>query len=444
MNRSAKKKAVTKAVRAEARAAEKLLKQVHKFAEPAFKEKKSAAAIAAYLAERGFEVEFPWRRIPTAFRAVRGGGRPAIGILGEYDALPNCGKQEGTWGHGCGHDLLGVAAAAGAVAAAEVLAAGRGRRKRRGKVIYYGCPAEETLAGKSYMARDGAFRDMDACLCWHPGGANKVRATGGAALDSLVFEFFGKTAHGASAHAGRSALDGVMLTDVAANYLREHVPENVRMHMVVRDGGDAPNVVPAYAKAWYYVRGKSREQVDELRERLIRCARGAALATETRMKWRRIAACYHRCENEAMEKVVAENLRLFGGPRATPADRRRAKRRGTKGEFVSGIDEDRGAQGRGSTDEDNVSWLAPLGGFAIACVSRGTTGHHRQYEAQTALPFAVRGMLQAAKVFAGCAADLVTEGRKLAAAKREFRRKTRDFTYDPLLTKNQKVPIDPP
>ncbi|MHC4914537.1 MAG: amidohydrolase [Planctomycetota bacterium] len=441
MNPKAKRKAVNRAVRVQARAAERLLKQVHGFAEPAFRETGSAAAIAAYLAERGFRVEFPWRKIPTAFRAVRGTGRLAIGILGEYDALPNCGKQEGTWGHGCGHDLLGVAAAAGAVAAAELLSR---RRRGGGKIVYYGCPAEETLAGKGYMARDGAFRDIDACLCWHPGGKNRVRATGGSALDSLVFEFFGKTAHGAASHRGRSALDGVMLMDVAANYLREHVPENVRMHMVVRDGGDAPNVVPAYAKAWYYVRGKSREQVDEIRERLVKCARGAATATDTRVKWKRIAAVYERCENEAMEKLVGENLGLFGGPRATPADRRRVRRLKVGKEFSSGIDEERDKQGRGSTDEDNVSWLTPLGGFAITCVAAGTTGHHRDYAAQTALPFAVRAMLQAAKVFAGCAIDLVVDKRRLGAAKREFRKKTKGFRYDPLLKKTQRVPIDPP
>ena len=441
MNDGEKRKAVAKAVRAEARAADKLLKEVHELAEPAFRETRSAAAIADYLAERGFRMEFPWKKIPTAFRATRGRGRPAIGILGEYDALPNCGPEQGALGHGCGHDLLGVAAAAGAVAAAEMLST---RRGRSGKVIYYGCPAEETLAGKGFMARDGAFRDIDACLCWHPGGKNQVRATGGAALDSLVFEFFGKTSHGASAEKGRSALDGVMLTDVAANYLREHIPENTRIHMVVREGGDAPNVVPAYARAWYYVRGKSRAEVDEIRERLIKCARGAALATDTKMKWQRIAACYHRCENEAMENVVAENLKLFGGPKATPADKRRAKRLKLKGEFAGGVESKRDAQGRGSTDEDNVSWLAPLGGFGIACVARGTSSHHRDYDAQTTLPFAVRGMLQAAKVFAGCVLDLVTDSRKLGAAKREFRKRTRGFRYDPLLNKAQKVPIDPP
>ena len=150
------------------------------------------------------------------------------------------------------------------------------------------------------MARDGAFRDLDAVLAWHPGSGSGVNNYGGSSLDSLVYEFFGKTSHGASAHNGRSALDGVMLMDVAANYLREHVPENVRIHCVIRDGGDAPNVVPAYAKVWYYVRGKGRAQVDEVRERLTACAEGAARATDTGMKWRRITAVYPRLPNAGL------------------------------------------------------------------------------------------------------------------------------------------------
>jgi len=442
VRKSVKKTLVSRAVAAESRAAGKLLKRIHKLAEPAFKEHESARLLAEYLADRGFQVEFPFRKIPTAFRAAWGGGRPRAGMLGEYDALPDCGKHERAWGHGCGHDLLGVGAAVGAAAAAKVLSRRRGRTP--GRVVFYGCPAEETLAGKGYMARDGAFRDVDACLAWHPGGKTRANNLGGSALDSLVFEFFGKTAHGASAHAGRSALDGVMLTDVAANYLREHVPENVRLHMVIRDGGDAPNVVPGYARAWYYVRAKDRAQVDEVRERLTACARGAALATGTRMRWRRIAAVYSRLANDAMTDVVRGNLELFGAPRATAADRRRAKRRGSKGEFARGVAPDAETQGRGSTDEDNVSWLVPLGRFTVACVPKGTTGHHRDWSAQGGLPFAQRGCLQAAKIFAGCALDLILDKAALRRARAEFRRRTRGFTYDPLLTRSQKVPIDPP
>lgn len=440
MTARTKKARVDRVVRAEAKRAGELALQIHGWAEPAFKEVKSSRAIADYLASHGFKVAFPFKNIPTAFRATWGSGRPAIGMLGEYDALPNCGAKAGMWGHGCGHNLLGTAPAVGAVAAKRVLEdAGL-----KGKVVYYGCPAEETLAGKVYMARDGAFRDIDACLAWHPSASSGVNNTGGSALDSVVYEFFGRTAHGASAHNGRSALDGVMLTDIAANYLREHVPENVRIHSVIRDGGDAPNVVPAYAKIWYYVRGKDRAQVDEVRDRLTACARGAAQATGTEMKWRRITAIYPRLPNDAMFEAIRKNLELFGPPRPTAADKKRLKELGLKDEFDTSVEKKSGAQGRGSTDEDSVSWLAPLGRFQVACYAKGTPGHHRDLAAQVALPFAGRALLQAAKVFAGTALDLCEKPDVMRKVQAEFRKRTKGFTYDPLVRKTQKVPVDPP
>ncbi|MFW6159118.1 MAG: amidohydrolase, partial [Planctomycetota bacterium] len=247
-----KRKLVKKAVRPERRKAKALAGRIWELAEPAFKEHESARLLADYLADRGFDVSFPFESVPTALKAVKGTGRPVVGMLGEYDALPDCGEEPGTWGHACGHNLLGVGAAVGAVAAAKLL----DETDTRGRVVYWGCPAEEALAGKAYMAREGAFRRMDACLCWHPSGGTRVKAAGGSALDSLLFEFHGKTAHGAYAHGGRSALDAAILMDVAVNYLREHVPENVRIHCVIRDGGNAPNVVPEYARIWYYVRAR--------------------------------------------------------------------------------------------------------------------------------------------------------------------------------------------
>ncbi len=328
----------------------------------------------------------------------------------------------------------------GAVAAKKILY----KTGTKGKIIYYGCPAEETLAGKVYMARDGAFRGLDACLAWHPGNSSGVSNFGGSSLDSLVYEFFGRTAHGASAHKGRSALDGVMLTDIAANYLREHVPENVRIHCVIRNGGDAPNVVPAYAKVWYFVRGKDRKQVDDVRERLTACARGAAQATDTEMKWHRITAVYPRLPNDAMCGAVRANLELFGPPRPTQDDKKRARNLGLKGEFNTTIAKGSGSQGRGSTDEDNVSWLAPLGRFQIVCYAKGTPGHHRDLAAQAAMPFAERAMLQTAKVFTGSALDLCQKPDLIRKARAEFRKRTKGFTYDPLVLKRQKVPVDPP
>jgi aminobenzoyl-glutamate utilization protein B len=294
------------------------------------------------------------------------------------------------------------------------------------------------------MARDGAFCDLDAVLAWHPGSSSGVNNYGGSSVDSLVYEFFGKTAHGASAHMGRSALDGVMLMDVAANYLREHVPENVRIHCVIRDGGDAPNVVPGRAKVWYYVRGKDRAEVDEMRERLTNCARGAALATDTEMKWHRITAVYPRLPNDTMCEAVRRNLELFGPPRVTKADRARVKELGYEGKFDTTVEKGDGEQGRGSTDEDNVSWLAPLGRFQMVCYTQDTPGHHRDMAAQAVMPFAERSILQTAKVFAGSAIDLCQDKKLMQKARSEFGKRTRGFTYDPLIPKRQKVPIDPP
>ncbi len=311
-------------------------------------------------------------------------------------------------------------------------------------MIYYGCPAEETLAGKVYMARDGAFRDMDAVLAWHPGTTTGVNNYGGSSLDSLVFEFFGRTAHAASAHTGRSALDGVMLMDVAANYLREHVPENVRIHCVIRDGGDAPNVVPAKAKVWYFVRGKDRAQVNEIRKRLILCAQGAATATETEMTWNRITAVYPRLPNSIMCDAVAENVTLFGAPRASKSDKDAVAKMGYKKGFNGTVSAGHGTQSRGSSDEDNVSWLAPMGRFTVVCYALGTPGHHRDMAAQAVLPFADRAIFQAAKIFAGSALDLFQKPNLLAQVKSEFKGKTKGFKYDPLIPKRQKVPLDPP
>ena len=438
MTGTRKKELVRKAVKADAAGARKLAGRIWELAEPPLQEFESSQLLADFLGERGFDVEFPFACLPTAFRATAGRGGPAIGMLGEYDALPDCGLKAGTYGHGCGHNLLGVGGALGALAAARVLAA----EERAGRVVFWGCPAEEELTGKVYMAREGAFRELDACLAWHPGTHTSASPMGGAAMDSLVYEFFGRTAHAAVAEGGRSALDAVMLMDVAANYLREHIPDNVRVHCVVREGGGAPNVVPAHARIWYYVRGKDRKQVDEIVPRLTLCARGAATATETRMKVRRLAGVYDRLPNAPLASLVQENLELFGAPRATRADRDRIKDRLPQVEFESGVRKEMPeTPSKGSTDDCNVSWLTPLGAFRMACVAKGTRGHHRDYTFQTNLPFAYRGMQRTAEVMAGTAWDLATRPAVLGEVRAEFEKATKGFTYDPLVPKCQRPPI---
>jgi len=269
-----------------------------------------------------------------------------------------------------------------------------------------------------------------------------VRAAGGSALDSLVFEFHGQTSHaGAAPEKGRSALDAAVLMDVAVNYLREHVPENVRIHCVIRDGGSAPNVVPEHAKIWYYVRAKDRAQVDDVTRRLVRCARGAAMATETRVRYRKITAMYSRLRNETLAELVRDNLLLMGAPRATGADAKRIRKFVEKPTFATSVKKEIGEEpGRASSDEDSVSWLAPLGGFAVACVAQGTRGHHRDYTRQSNLPFAHRGMMRAAEVFAATAWDLFTDARRLRKIRAEFKKGTKGFRYDPLIPKNQRPP----
>lgn len=310
----------------------------------------------------------------------------------------------------------------------------------RGTVVLYGCPAEETLAGKAYMARDGGFADLDAVLAWHPSDDTRVDAGSGAAMDSWAFEFFGRTAHGASAHGGRSALDAAELMDHAVNILREHMPENVRIHSVITEGGGAPNVVPAYARSWYYVRGKHRAQVDEMAARVARCARGACIATETRHKKRLLSAIYSRLRNDALADFADECLKAAGPVPFGDADKRAAKRLGLKGEFAEGIKERNQTNKRASTDDDTVSWLAPMARFGFACRPKGVAGHHRDLTRLGKARFAHTGMTHAGRTLALAALGLMADRKTLAKAKREFARRTKDFVFDPLLPKRQLPP----
>ncbi|MFW5798452.1 MAG: amidohydrolase [Planctomycetota bacterium] len=404
-------------------------------AELPFRETESSAAVASFLENNGFVVDFAYPNVPTAFRATRGSGKPVIGILGEYDALPDCGPRPGTPGHGCGHNLLGTGAAMGAVMAAALLE----KADLPGTVVYYGCPAEEATGGKAFMARDGAFAELDACLSWHPATSISGNYGGGSALDSVSYTFGGKTAHGSFAHGGRSALDAAILFDVAVNYLREHVPEQVRIHSVIVDGGNAPNVVPARARSWYYIRGIDRTMVDDVRRRVDLCARAAASATETTVHIHRLTALYNRLVNDRLFDVVLENLELFGRLRVTADDRKRAAGEGLEADIDTTVHQAKGDPGRASTDDDTVSWLTPLGSFRMITHWPGTQGHHRQLARQVTWPLALRGMEQAAKVFASTVVHLCGDPQVLREVRREFKKRTRGFTFDPLISKKQTV-----
>ena len=432
------KKALVKECTALLAEAEKTALTIADYSELSMEETRSADLLKHILQSHGFEITREFPLVPNAFVASFGQGQPIVGLLAEYDALPDCGPDGQSPGHGCGHNLLGSASTFAAIALARVMAA----RNLPGTVRLFGCPAEETLVGKVYMARDGAFDGLDACLAWHPSTYTHVNKGSGTAMDSVTYEFFGKTAHAAGdPHLGRSALDAVEIMNVAVNYLREHVPPEVRMHYAIMDGGKAPNVVPPYARSWYFVRGKNREQVAEVARRVDDCARAGALATGTEMKRTFLTAAYDRLANDAIIRAMDSNLRLVGGPLFTEEDQQFIEQLGIDGKLSGAISPISTANSSGSSDEANVSWIAPLGRISVACWASGTPGHHTLVHQQSVSPAAMKGLAVAIKTLALTGFDLLNDADLLAQARKEFRERTQEKPYDPLIPPGQPAPV---
>src|SRR5262245_54912698 len=301
--------------------------QIWEFAEVGYQETKSAALLKEELRAAGFAITDNIGHIPTAFSAKAGSGKPVIGILGEYDALP--GLQQGAVpvkqptrstrpGHGCGHNLFGTASAAAAIAVKEWLA----DRKITGTVCFYGCPAEEGGGGKIYMARAGAFNDCDVVLHWHPGTENRASLKTNLANMTGKFRFKGTAAHASgSPEKGRSALDGVMIFTHAVELLREHVPQTTRIHYVITSGGDAPNVVPAFAEVHLYLRSPDITTIDNVWPRILKCAEAGALGTETKVELELINSAYSILPNDPLTQLIERNLNVVGGVNYTPEEK---------------------------------------------------------------------------------------------------------------------------
>ena len=401
------------------------------------------------LAAEGFAIRREVGGLPTAFTAEWGAGSPTIGFLGEYDALPGLSQElqpaqapivaEGP-GHGCGHNLLGTAALAAAVALKAWLEA----TGRPGTVRYYGCPAEETIVGKVYMARAGAFDDLDAAITWHPWWYNTVSKGSFLAVDNLKFRFRGQTAHAAAQpDQGRSALDAVELMNVGTNFLREHMPEKARIHYVITNGGGAPNVVPDEAEVWYFVRAPERDQVEALTARVRKCAAGAALMTETTLEERYQCGAYNPLPNLALADLSLEALREVGPIAFTaeeeayaqtigdgyPAGTREAALR-SQGLPLSFLERpldgrlhpalDEGKVQAGSTDVGDVSWIAPTVQVMTACWPMGIPGHSWGIVATGAMSIGHKGMLQAAGAMALTGAALCEDAAHLERIRTEF------------------------
>jgi aminobenzoyl-glutamate utilization protein B len=408
------------------------------YAEIGLLEFQSAKLLVEKLHTAGFRVTEGVADMPTAFVASWGTGEPVIGIMAEYDALPQCGPPVGQNGHGCGHNLFGTASTYAAIAVKEVLA----REKLPGTIKLFGTPAEETLVGKVYMARDGVFDGVDAMITWHPGTKTQATNGGSAAMDSIVFEFFGKTSHAASdPWNARSALDAVEIMNYAVNMMREHMIEEARIHYVITDGGKAPNVVPPYARSWYFVRGPNREIVNSLVERVKNCAKAGALATDTELKITTLTAVYDRLPNDAGAEVVQRNIELVGAPQFTAEENAFARELGLKKELDSTISPVDTSYIRGSSEEGNVSWLTPLLHLRTACKTPDTPGHNELAARQFKMSIGEKGMMVAAKAMAFSAWDCLTLPEELQKIRQEFTDKTRGFTYDPGVPKGQKPPV---
>ena len=429
-------------------------RKVWEWAEPGYQETKSSALLASLIEEEGFEVERGVAGIPTSFIASYGAGRPVIAILAEFDALPGLSQQavptraprEGPdWGHACGHHLFG----AGSLGAALAVADGIRSSAVQGTVRFYGTPAEEGGGAKAFMARAGLFEDVDAVLHWHPGDVNSAGDPTNLARVAAKFRYRGRSAHAAaSPEVGRSALDAVAILNYGAELLREHTPDRTRIHHVITAGGDAPNVVPAFAEAYYYVRHPDIGIARSIYDRLVLVAEGAAHATETELEIEFLGGIHNLLPNDTLSKVSLRNFKDLIDMDYSDEERRWAQElkksllRPRPLASVSELRDDTGNTTLGSTDVGDVSWVAPTTGIRTACWVPGTPAHSWQAVAAGGTTIGRQGMLMAARVLAATAWDLLADPSIVKAAREELDRRLADRPYRAALEEGQEPPLD--
>lgn len=449
------KQALLQSVEQRRDASWQIARQIWLAAEPGYQERKSSSLLADHLESAGLKVTRSVADIPTAFTAEFGSGQPVIGILGEFDALPGLSqtadperqpRDDGnSYGHGCGHHLFGTASASATLALVEQLK----QQQLPGTIRFYGCPAEEGGSAKVFMVQAGLFEDCDAVLHWHPSSRNAAGDKSSLARMAVKFRFHGKAAHAAGApEQGRSSLDAVELTNHAAQLLREHTPDFTRIHHVVTAGGDAPNVVPAFAEVYYYIRHPAAEVVRPLYQRLELCAKAGALATETKLEIKFEGGIREVLPNQTLSKVVQDHLTSLNHLSYSEEDLAFAARLQSTLpnpkpiESIREVEDVSGTVGKGSTDVGDVSWVVPTSGFSTACWVPGTPGHSWQAVACGGTAIAEKGMNLAAKTIAVSAAELLLNPEILQQAKREFEERRGDQPYRSLMLPGQKPPLD--
>lgn len=432
-------------------------REIWRYAEPSLLEHQSAERLASLLEQNGFRVTRGVADMPTAFVAEWGDEGPIVGILAEYDALPSLSQKAqstqdpliaGGYGHGCGHSVFGTACTYAGIAAKEAVA----RAGIAGRVRVYGCPAEETLVGKVYMARAGLFDDLDAAITWHPADRTRAALGSGKAMVSIRYTFTGVAAHAStSPHRGRSALDAVELMNVGVNYMREHIKEDARIHYVITDGGIQPNVVPPRAQVWYYIRSDSHDDVEAYLAWVDQIAEAAAKMTQTTLAERRMETdCHEIVPNRAIAETLDRNLRFVGPPRFDEDERAFATQiRATIPDAPTGpaLNEEilpletEPRRGGGSTDVGDVSWLVPTEQFVATTQANGCPGHSWQITACTGTSIGEKGGMVAAKTLACATLELLADADLRARARDEFRERRGDVPYRLLIPEGQKPPI---
>ena len=442
------------------------------YAELGYVEFKSADLLASELEKHGFEVERGVAGIPTAFVATWGSGKPVVGVMGEYDALPGLSQKKmvpvkdpieaGAPGHGCGHNIHGASGMGGALALRYAME----EAGMQGTVRFFGCPAEEMLSGKVWMVREGVFEGVDVVFSHHPSSMNVAGLSSSNANNAVKFHFYGKTAHAAgSPEQGRSSLDAIELMNVGVNFLREHVISDARIHYVIEEGGGQPNVVPDYARSWYLIRAPERDQLEPIYERILKIAEGAALMTETELKVEFIKGIYNKLPNKVLSDAVTANMRAIGPPEYTEEemsfaeevsksiseDSKRTTLWKTKRpgwEKLMDVVMDRtvpdawndGEVSHGSTDVSDVSWQAPTMEFSTATYSLGTPGHSWQNVVYSGMSIGHKSLLFASKVITTTAIDFLTDPELLKAAWEELDRRKAGRTYKSPIPED----LDPP
>jgi aminobenzoyl-glutamate utilization protein B len=430
-----------------------IARQIWGFAEVGYQEHQSSALLQAELKREGFAVQAGVAGIPTAFVARYGSGKPVITLLAEYDALPGLAQAavpqrqpiEGQKaGHACGHHLFGTGSVAAAVAVKNWLKSSG----KSGTLQVVGTPAEEGGSGKVYLVREGVFASTDVALHWHPADRNQANPSSSLANISGKFRFRGVSAHAAAApDRGRSALDGVEAMNAMVNLMREHIPQETRVHYAITQGGQAPNVVPDYAEVYYYARHPDRAVLQDVWNRIVKAAEGAALGTETKVELEIIGGVYNLLPIESLARAMHHNLERVGGVTYSPEEQAFADklsetlgasfgsvRRPEAGSVAAFSPLNSAQNGGASTDVGDVSWAVPTVGMTAATWVPGTSAHSWQAVAAGGTSIGTKGMLVAAKTLALTAMDLFSDPALIQTARAEWlEARGKDFRYQALL-----------